>query len=111
MSYVLSLRVFLPRATPLPSLSAAAVRTPRRTPYAADALPTPHVHHRGRSPATRRFALLSFTAAAAVVAGDNGRRLSAELWVGTSMYILMYTTTHNGRRYSGVARASCAARR
>ena len=95
MSYVLSLRVFLPRATPLPSLSAAAVRTPRHTPYAADALPTPHVHYRGRSPATRRFALLSFTAAA-VVAGDNGRRLSAELWVGTSMYIRMYTTTHSG---------------
>ena len=57
----------------------------------------------------RRFAFLSFAAAA--VAGDNGRRLSAELWVGTSMYIRMYTTTHSGRRESGVARAACAARR
>ena len=36
----------------------------------------------------RRFAILSFTAAAAAaVAGNDGRRLSAELWVGTSMYI------------------------
>ena len=57
----------------------------------------------------RRFAFLSFAAAA--VAGDNGRRLSAELWVGTFMYIRMYTTTHSGRRGSGVARAACAARR
>ena len=108
MSYVLSLRVFLPRATPLPSLSAAAAM-PRRA--AAPPMPTPY----GRRLCTiavgrrRRFAFLSF--AAATVAGDNGRRLSAELWVGTSMYIRMYTTTHSGRRDSGVCGAALTAAR
>ena len=111
MSYVLSLRVFLPRATPLPSLSAAAATPPCAAPHPlcrrlADAARRMYTIAVGRR---RRFAFLSFTAAA--VAGDNGRRLSAELWVGTSMYIRMYTTTHSGRHDSGVARAACAARR
>ena len=117
MSYVLSLRVFLPRATPLPSLSAAAVAPPqrRRVRRRYPPMPTPCRRRRRRMYTIavgrrRRFASLSFAAAA--VAGDNGRRLSAEHWVGTSMYIRMYnTTTHSGRRYSGVARAACAARR
>lgn len=95
MSYVLSLRVFLPRATPLPSLSAAAT-APRRMCDTAV----------GRG----RFAFLSFAAAAAAaVAGDDGRRrLSAELWVGTSMYISMYTATHSGSR-GGVCGAALTA--
>ena len=65
----------------------------RRTPYAA--LPTPpHVHHRGRSPATM---------AAALVLSSG--------WVRPCIYVCMYTTTHSGRHYSGTARAECAARR
>ena len=109
MSYVLSLRVFLPQATPLPSLSAAAA-TPPPPPRQYPPMPTPCRRRRMYTIAVgrrRRFAFLSFAA----VAGDNGRRLSAELWVGTSMYIRMYTTTHSGRRDSGVARAARAARR
>ena len=79
---------------------------------AASPMPTPCRRRRMYTIAVgrrRRFAFLSFAAAA--VAGDNGRRLSAELWVGTSMYVRMYTTTHSGRRDSGAVRAACAARR
>ena len=83
----------------------------RRSNAAAPPMPTPY----GRRLCTiavgrrRRFAFLSFAAAA--VTGDNGRRLSAELWVGTSMYIRMYTTTHSGRRDSGVCGAALTAAR